>query len=174
MKNVFSFSPRLLAMLSLGCLLLPGCTSVQLQSNKDESGLVKLKRLFVLVNHGEADKQPYSTDFAAALKATLTNEPVELEIVIASPLDLDTKMYQKRIDAFRPTAVLVVTATGGVISEYGGYPTLIYDASLMTPDMEKRLWRARINNSGGTALMTRRMREMAEKIVQQLRRDGFL
>src|SRR6185436_3421669 len=145
--------------LTVGALFISGCTSIKLQSNKDAATVIKLKKLFILINHGDADKQPYSTELAAALKASLTNDPVEIEIVISNPLELDPKANLKRIEAFAPTAVLLITATGGVMSEYGGYPTIIYDASLTTPDLERRFWRARINNSGGTALMTRRMRE---------------
>jgi hypothetical protein len=68
----------------------------------------------------------------------------------------------------------VVRVTTFVVSEYGGYPTIMYDVSLFDPEVKKRLWRGSVNNSGGTALMSRRMREMAEAIVSQLSKDGFL
>ena len=63
---------------------------------------------------------------------------------------------------------------GGGVDEAGGYPMLKYDVSLFDPMMKKRLWRGAVNNSGGTAFIQRRMHDMAEAIVNQLRQDGFL
>jgi hypothetical protein len=90
------------------------------------------------------------------------------------PLDLDEKSHLEKAKSFEADAILTVKAVSGIIDEFGGYPTIIYDASLYDPDLKKRLWRGNINNSGGTALMSRRMREMAVEIVTQLRKDGFL
>jgi hypothetical protein len=78
------------------------------------------------------------------------------------------------MDEFGCDAVLVIKATAGIIGDFGHYPTIIYDASLFDPQLKKRLWRARINNSGPSMVMKRRFREMSESIVRQLKNDGFI
>lgn len=155
-------------------LCLTGCTSVSVQATKDPKAVHKMGRLFVLINHGDLGNQPYSTDLANNLRTVLSNPPPALEISIVSPLELDERVHDDRIKQFNPDAVLVIRLTTAVLSEYGGYPILKYDASLYDPDMKRRLWRGVVDNSGGTALMKRRMREMAEVIVGRLRKDGFL
>jgi hypothetical protein len=154
--------------------LLTGCTSIKIQANKDEASVRKIKRLFVLIQHGEVGKRPYSTELASAMQNAFTNTGVVIEISIANPVELDESAHQKRMDKFGCDAVLVIKTTGGIINEYDSYPKIIYDASLFDPQLKKRFWRARIDNSGGTALMKRRFREMSESIVRQLKSDGFI
>ena len=155
-------------------LALGGCTSVKVQATKDVESVRRLERLFLLINHGDMGNQPYSTNLANHFRMVLSNPPPVLEIGIVSPLELDEKVHQIRVEQFKADAVLVVRLTGAVLSQYGGYPVLTYDASLFDPPMKKRMWRGVVNNSGGTGLMNRRMREMAEALVAQLRKDGFL
>ena len=151
-----------------------GCTSIQLHANKDAASVRRVKRLFVLIQHGDIGTQPYSTDLAEAIRTAFTNTPVVTEVGVSNPIELDERVHRQQIEKFESDAVLVITATGGIVAEFGGYPTIIYDASLFEPQMDKRLWRARIDNSGGTAFMKRRFREMAEHIIRQLRSDGFI
>jgi hypothetical protein len=151
-----------------------GCTSVKLKSTKDPAAVRKISRLFVLINQGETDNPKLSNELSEHFRNSLSNAPVQLEFSIMSPLELDEKIHDSKIKQFNADAVLTIRVTTFVVSEYGGYPTIIYDVSLFDPEMKKRLWRGSVNNSGGTALMNRRMREMAEAIVSQLRKDGFL
>jgi len=160
--------------LATACAILAGCTSVTVQSTKDTAAVHKIGRLFVLINHGDLGNQTYSNELAANLRSVLSNPPPVMEISIASPLELDEKVHVGRIQRFNPEAVLVIRLSTAVLDEFGGYPILKYDASLFDPKMEKRLWRGAVNNSGGTALMKRRMRETAEVIISQLQKDGFL
>ena len=155
-------------------LFVAGCTSVSLKSTKDPAAVRKINRLFVLINQGETDNQKWSNELIEHFRNSLTNSPVRLEFSIVSPLELDERVHDARIKQFDADAVLVVRVTTFVVSEYGGYPTIMYDVSLFDPEVKKRLWRGSVNNSGGTALMSRRMREMAEAIVSQLSKDGFL
>jgi len=165
---------RLMLIVSVVCGTFVGCTSVKVQSTKDAQAVRKIERLFVLINHGDLGNQPYSNDLANNLRSVLSNPPPVMGISIVSPLELDERVHEAKIKQFNPDAVLVIRLTTAVLNEYGGYPILKYDASFFDPKMDKRLWRGAVNNSGGTALMKRRMREMAEVIIGQLRKDGFL
>jgi hypothetical protein len=158
----------------LSALLLSGCTSVKLKSTKDSAAVKKVNRLFVLINQGETDKPTLSNQLIGHFRNALTNTPVRCEFSISSPLDLDEKVHDAKIKEFNADGVLSISVTTFILSEYGGYPTIIYDVSLFDPESKKRLWRGSVNNSGGTALMNRRMREMADAIVAQLKKDGFL
>jgi hypothetical protein len=154
--------------------LLTGCTSIHVHANKDPEAVRKVRRLSILIHHGDTGEQIYSKDLSAALHTAFTNTAVSVDVDIAGPAELDDKGHQRRRAEFQCDSVLVITATGGVVNGYGGYPTIIYDMSLYEPKLDKRLWRARVDNSGGTALIELRMRKMAERLVQQLRDDGFL
>ena len=152
-----------------------GCTSITIKSNKDAASVKQLDRLYIVVNHGEVTDKSLSNYLIDGFKSCFTNSPVKVDYGVMSALDLDPKVMTDEIKAFNPDAVLVVSVSTFVVAaEYGGYPTIIYDASLYNPDHTKRIWRASIDNSGGTALMKRRMREMAGKISMQLQTDGFL
>lgn len=155
-------------------LLCAGCTSVKLQSTKDPAAVRKVNRLFVLINQGETENQKLSGELIDQFRNSLSNSPVLLEFSIISPLELDERVHDVKIKQFEADSVLAIRVTTFIVSEYGGYPTIIYDVSLFDSEMKKRLWRGSVNNSGGTALMSRRMREMAEAIVTQLKKDGFL
>lgn len=152
-----------------------GCTSITIKSNKDASAVRQLNRLSIVINHGEVSDKALSNYLIDGFKSCFSNAPVQVDYTVLSALDLDTKSHEQQIKAFNPDAVLEVSVTTYVVSaEYGGYPTIMYDASLYNPDLTKRLWRAAIDNSGGTALMKLRMHQMAGKIATQLQADGFL
>lgn len=165
---------KVLPFLVLVGLCSGGCTSITIKSNKDATSVRKLDRVFVLVNQGEMGKQPLSNVLIDSFRSCLSNSPVQLAFSIASPLELDENSHLSQIEEFQPQAVLLIRVKTFLVDEFGGYPRIVYDASLFSPKMDKRMWRATIDNCGGTALMNKRMREMAEKIVLQLRQDGFL
>ena len=158
------------------CLGVTGCgsVSVTVQSTKDAQAVHKVERLFVIINHGDLGGQSYSEDLAHNLRLILSNPPPDLEIGIVSPLDLDEKQHGAKIKQFKPDAVLVIRLTTAVLDPFGGYPILKYDASLFDAMMKKRLWRGAVDNSGEGALVKLRMSKMAEVLVTQLRKDGFL
>jgi hypothetical protein len=155
-----------------GCAI--GFSTVTIQATKDPSAVQKIGRLFILINHGDLGHPSYSTKLAADLQSVLSNPPPVLKISLQSPLELDESVYDKKIQLFKPDAVLVIRLSASVIDEAGGYPMLKYDVSLFDPTMKKRLWRGAVDNSGGTAFIDRRMHDMAETIVNRLREDGFL
>ena len=173
MKRHFSRS-QFFGIAALLAVFLTACTSVRLNSVKDATNVHKLDRLFVIVAQGQLNSTKFADQFIEQFRAQLTNSAVKVEFSILTPLELDEKTHLEKAKAFQADAILFVRAVSGVRDQYGGYPTIIYDASLFDPEFKKRLWRANINNSGGTGLMSRRMREMAEQIVKQLQNDGFL
>lgn len=173
MRNTLIGAKRVAMALALAAFCGTGCTSISLESNKNAAAIHKVDRLFILINQGEVKDQPLSKMLATAFQNCFTNAAPKVDIAITSPLDLDENAYKASITNFHADAVFVVSVNTFIIDEFGGYPTIMYDASLFDPSMKQRVWRAAINNSGGTALMERRMWEMAEKIVQQLHQDGF-
>jgi len=155
--------------------LFAGCTAVTIKSNKDAVSVRQLSRLYIVVNNGDVTDKSLSSYLIEGFKGCLTNSPVQADYGTVSALDLDSTSITEQIKAFHPDGVLVVSVSTFVVSaDYGGYPTIIYDASLYDSDRTKRIWRASINNSGGTALMKLRMHQMAGKIATQLQTDGFL
>ncbi len=150
-----------------------GCASSRIDAVRDPAITAKLHRLYVLVDHGSV-KTDYSDLLRNDLSELLTQEGIENQTEAMSPLQLDEHAYATNAVAYKPDAVLVIKATGGVLSAYGGYMEITYDASLFNPNMDKRYWRAQVNNEGGTAVMGKRFRVMAEKIIKQLKQDGFI
>src|SRR6266481_3220206 len=84
-----------LSALLLGHFLI-GCVSIKLQSNKDDASVRKIKRLFVLIQHGDLGPPSYRTELASAMGNAFTNTPVVTEISIASPLELDESAHRQR------------------------------------------------------------------------------
>lgn len=155
------------------CAVFTGCTSVKVKSVRDPNYSAKMERVFIVIGGG-TESQELDTYLSQQLRDAFSQENVETDVAILTPLDLDEKKHLERAKAFKADGILSISVTTGVISPYGGYPTLIYDASLYDPEFKTRRWRASINNSGGTGLMKRRMREMAEGIVARLKADGVL
>jgi hypothetical protein len=151
-----------------------GCTSISVQSATDLAAVRKLDRLFIVINQDDVKKEPLTQSLRVSLQGCFTNGTPIMEMFIPSPLDLDERALDRRVRDFHPDAVLIVSLKTFTVDQTGGYPNMDYDASLFEATTHKRIWRAAINNSGSTDLMDRRMREMAGKIVQQLRQDGFL
>ena len=161
-------------MSGLLCTVLSGCTSISVQSNKDAAAVHKVSRLFILINGGDAQNQELSNILAADLVDCFSNKPAKIQVCITSPLDLDDTAYRARMMTFMADSILTISPQNRVVDPYGGFPTIVYDASLFDPATKKREWRASITNSGGTEVMGRRMRKMAESIVSKLELDGFL
>ena len=174
MKKTLLKRVWVLAGMALAMVCFVGCTSISLESNKDPAAVRKLNRLFVLINQGDTKNKPLSQSLSSAFREYFTNGTPQVDIAIASSLDLDESAMRSRMAGFTPDAILTISAVNYVVDPYGNYPRIVYDVSLFDPIAKRRIWRASIDNSGSTDFMDRRMREMARKIVQQLQLDGFL
>jgi hypothetical protein len=176
--RAFGFS-LLLLIFSNGC----ANVAVTLQSNKDAAAVHYVRRLYVLVNLGEFEKQPLSKNascqmhagvLADSLRESLTNTTVQAEIQVVNPLELNPGIYDQQIRAFHADGVLMVKLRQFVVNQFGGCPTVNFDATLLDELTHKYEWRATINNSGDPEAMDERLKKMGSAIVAQLRTDGFL
>src|SRR2546430_15668996 len=89
-------------------VLLIGCTSVRLNSVKDNARVKKINHLFVVVRQGEVGKTTLSDQFIRHFRAQLTNSEVKVEFSIMTPLELDEKSHLDRAKAFEAEAILLV------------------------------------------------------------------
>ena len=149
-----------------------GCVTSSIKSTRDPTFTDKLHQIYVLINHGNLD-QSYSEILQSALMTALSQRGVQCKIEIMSPLDLDESVYSDEIASYGPQAILTIVPTTYLSDAYGDHIIrIVYDASLFTAISEKRIWRAQVELSGYT--MEKRMRRMADTILQQLVKDGLI
>lgn len=87
---------------------------------------------------------------------------------------MDEQVHSAKIKQFNADAVLVIRDISFNVNKYGDYYSIMYDVSLFDPELKKRFWRASVNNIRGLEIDDPRMRKMAEAILSQLKKDGFL
>jgi len=133
-----------------------------------------VNRLVIFIVEGDAKDRLLADYLAANFRNCFSNRPTQYDVAITTPLDLDERDYERRINSFQADAVLTVTIRHTVVDIAGGYPTINYDASLFDRATKRRIWRADIVNSGSPEVMEKRMQKMAAAIVSQLEHDGFL
>ena len=155
-------------------LCVVGCSTVTMQSAKDADAVHKINRLYIFIKCGEIKQSTMMNNLASDLTNCFSNQPVMAKITVTSPLNLDPKVYERQVKEFAPDSVLIISVAASVVDPYGGYPNITFDASLFDPGAPKMKWRASIVNTGSTDAMERRMRKMAESIINQLKLDGFL
>lgn len=171
-KIISKFFPGFILLATI-CICGSGCASISMDSTKDAAAVHKLQRLYIFINQPQLPPS-FSQSLATAFQNCLSNSPVELNMSAAKPLVLDERSYDSQIEAFHPDDVLVVKVQIAFEDQLGGYPKIIYDVSLFDNFTKKREWRAVINNFGDVSATNRRMKEMAQSIVSQLKLDGFL
>jgi len=157
-------------------LLSLGCASVSVNSMRDSSFSEPIQKLFVVVNHNQVDMidRSFTPYLITALKDEFSKKGVETEIVVISPLDLNANTYASEIASYKPDGVMTILANGGIIGPYGGMQTIVYDISIFESAKNIRIWRARIEASGGTGVREKRMRMMAQKLIQRLSDDKII
>ncbi len=157
-------------------LMFAGCATVSVNSVRDPSFSNSIHKLFIIVNHGQIDDidKAYTPYLVEALKDEFSRKSVETMIQMANPLALDDSALFAGIGTYKPDGVLAIVATGGVAGPYGGMRKIIYNVSLFDPLTKKRVWRARIDASGGEAVQERRMRIMAHDLVMRLDQEKLL
>jgi hypothetical protein len=157
-------------------VLISGCASVKMQSAKDSSFSNPCHQLFVIVNHAQLDTidPAYTQYLIPALTEEFAAKKVGIQIRIISALDLDDNVYLGEIAAMNPDGVLTIVSNGGTVGPYGGAMQINYDISLYDQIMKKRVWRARLYASGGTGVREKRMKMMAQDLVNRLSEEGLI
>lgn len=151
-----------------------GCANVSIQSIYDQNTKLEIKKLATVINGGAHLPEQWQTDLSKALQQQFSNVGIESNATIISPLALNEEQYIADVLAQKPDAVLIIKTNGGTKDPFGGMLEIRYDVGLLTPDFEKRVWRAAITNEGGTAMITLRMQKMAKTIVSRLQQDGAI
>jgi hypothetical protein len=151
-----------------------GCASAKIEATKDPTYTDKLHRIYVLIHQGSEAKS-YAEGLSNSLSTALSENGIQFESRIISPLELDGDVYQDEINSYVPEAVLVIQMVGGTSMD-GKLSRIVYDASLLTPDGKRRIWRAQVENTGGiyAGLIEKRMRKTAESILEQLKEDQLI
>ncbi len=157
-------------------LLLLGCASVSIQSVRDSSFTEPIHKLFVVLNHGQVDTidASFTPYLITALKDGFSKIGVEIEIGVISPLALNENAYILEIASYKPDGVMTIVANGGVVGAYGGMAKIVYDVSIFDSLKNKRIWRAQIDASGGTAVREKRMQMMVQNLIQRLSDDKII
>lgn len=98
--------------------------------------------MYVVSNAGAQGELSYQ-EFEAAMYRTTLACKVRVAIETLSPLELDGKSRQARIEAFGAQHVLTIRMSKGVMSD-GRVIQASYDVSLWDAPQNKRVWRAGI------------------------------
>ena len=157
-------------------LLFSGCASVSVQSARDSAFSEPIHKLFVLLNHVQVDTidASFTPYLITALKDGFSKKGVEIEIRVISPLALNENASVSEIASYKPDGIMTIVVNGGVVAATGGMATILYNVSIFDSLKNKRIWRAQIDASGGTAVREKRMQMMVQKLSQRLSDDKII
>jgi len=165
-----------ISLVTVLAILLTGCASVSVKSVKDSSYDKSIHKLFVILNHTQVDNVDpnYTPYLLKALHDEFEKEKIEVSLNVIRPLSLSNQSFDSEIANYKPDGILTILANGGVSSGGGGLLSIYYDVSVFDAPTEKRIWRARIDASGGTAIREKRMAIMAQKLVHHLKEEKLI
>lgn len=159
-------------------LALVGCHSASIQSTRDPSYSGRMGRLFIILNHGEVEQvdADYTLALTRALQEEFAKTHTTITVQTVKVLALNDPDYAGEMAQFRPDGVLIMKASGGMRGAYGiGLESISYDVSLMSPQQpDRRIWRAQLQATGGSAVIEGKMNSAAKELVQQLRDDRLI
>jgi hypothetical protein len=156
--------------------LLAGCTKpvVDIASNTAPDYQREPHRLFILSTmEGEL-----GTAGAASFNATLTQSlhqcGVEVDVFIRSPLSLDNKVEQQRLQQFNPDTVLALAPTNRTVdARNGAILAVIYGVELF--ELPKRtVWKAQARIDLGFQGRDHAGEILATDLADRLKKDGIL
>jgi len=148
-----------------------------MKSVRDPSFSEPINKLFIILNHGQVDQidSAYTPYLITALKEEFTKKGVEIAIRNFNAIVLDENIYRSEIASYEPDGILTIIATGGTVAgATGGLAQIRYDVSLFDSLKNKRIWRAQINASGGTAVREKRMKLMAGELIKRLSEEKLI
>jgi len=136
-------------------------------------GAVLVHRLYIVVDKGGLEMTDIQA-VATAMQAACAGHVSAYKSTLLSGMELDSDRVAQDIAAFGADGVLWLRPRGGVVSAYGGYFKLNFDVTLRNVESDRIVWAARAANEGGTAMIEKRNRLAAERIVEQLVKEGLL
>lgn len=153
-------------------IFLFGCARVSLQSVREPSFSEPINNLLINLNHREVDQinPSYTTYLMIALMEELSKKDVGF--VIHNIGQIDYRPYRPAeadIAEYKIDKVMTITATSCTRSGlFGGFIQIIYDVNLFDLSTDERIWRARINASGGPWVRKKFMKLMVNDLINRL------
>ena len=168
-------------LLILPALLLTGCVSTQIQSNKAADFSEKVDKLLLVVQTPTATKN-YLLNFTASLKQQLTAQGVASQSYYVSDVALDPeKELAGAVTKYGPDALLIVSPRGGTISQrqFGqkSVSQLTLDRQLVLPGADSPVWRASTEIGSGMyqgSDISLGIDKTVKAVVAKMRADGLL
>ncbi len=178
--------PRLLRSCSILLLLpiLSSCVSTKIDSQRDESFVKEIKRVYVY-SSVRMDEQALAQAFSQVILPQFGSYGIMARSQVRDPLALDEEGFvTDEVEAFNPDVILVLTQTNASATRtwnpgsmsFHDSAEAVYDVSLYDPETDKRIWRAQISTSRD-ALMTSQegaAKKIAEKIINQMAVDRLI
>lgn len=146
---------------------LGGCAEASLQNVRLGRVAQPMERVFVVV-HKEPLEQPYAIAMTDALIAALSGHTTARKGKVLTGMELDDTVLLDAVEKFATDGLLVLKPIGGTLSYYGGAAKVIYAAKLLDVHTSRVVWQATVKHEGGTAVVERRSRLAAEKMVQSM------
>lgn len=144
-----------------------GCADASLQDVRLGRIAQPMERVFVVVHKGPLDRD-YAVEMSSALVAALAGHTSAQAGKVLTGMELDDTALPAAVEQFASDGLLVLEPSGGTLSIYGGAPKVFYAATLLDVHTDHVVWRATVLHEGGTAVVGKRCRLAAEKMVQSL------
>jgi hypothetical protein len=126
------------------CFLISGCVPLNhIVANKDANYTKTPKRILVVSDVGSDFGDDFRHAFHSELNLVAGECGTTIQVIFRSPLELDTDLYAKRLQAFNADSFMTVYRAGGVL-ESGIFIEMNYDARLMDISSKKMVWRAAV------------------------------
>ncbi|WP_157637967.1 hypothetical protein [Flexithrix dorotheae] len=160
------------------CILLFGCVTTNITSNKSPGFNEKIRRLYVMERGSESAKLFFSS-FNNYLGQSLKNRGVKTKFHHFEPLSLESEddILQK-VNEFGPNLLMVIQQTEGraTVNQYGWGTTntgATFDIKLFKPDSKTPVWRANLKVDASFGL-SESAKGSSDKLIEKLVFDKLL
>ena len=180
-------------------LVITGCgrTIVKIDSNKEPDFSGKISKLYILIKQTDNAK-PFLYPFITRFETYLTSKNIAFQEYYLEQLSLETdENVQKRIDAYGPNTVMIVSQDQSRITHSysnngfagsGGYNSVgfggnagnmrritggTFDIKLFIPKSKNPVWRASLRADSPKGIK-RAVTEATEKFINKLIADNLL
>ncbi|MFA0961664.1 hypothetical protein AB9P05_07645 [Roseivirga sp. BDSF3-8] len=159
-------------------LLLSGCVSTNITSNKAPGYTGKIERLYIMVRGSDSAK-PFFNSFNNSLSESLKSRGIETSYYYFDPLSLENEDdVMNKINEFGPNLVMMIqqTESRSTMNQYGWGSTNTggtFDIKLLEPDSKSPVWRANLKADAQFGL-TESARRSSEKLIEKLILDKLL